>query len=172
MAERALMRAWTIVGVASSGRRSSDAGCCGGGGASAVAGVAEAAAAEAGGASPCEMLCQLPDSFHTFHYLLEQIRMKQSFLQEQQEQQLVALLQIVAMVGVNAAATTANAPVSSGGVGLESGTATAGSGGSSGGGGSDGGGSSDNMTVPAAAVAALGGLVMGGPPMPLTSPDA
>ncbi|GLC41420.1 hypothetical protein PLESTM_001194100 [Pleodorina starrii] len=142
MAERALMRAWTIVGVVSSSRRRSsegDAGAAGAGagaaGASTVAGVAEAAAAEAGaGATPGEMLGELPDSFHTFHYLLEQIRMKQSYLQAQQEQRLRALLQMVEMMGVPAAAAIAAA---AGGDGMNSGAA-------------------------AAAAAALGSMVLGG----------
>ncbi|GLI60954.1 hypothetical protein VaNZ11_003206, partial [Volvox africanus] len=68
MAERALMRAWTIVSVVGASRRSSD-----GSGAAATtsdtpSGVAEAAAAEASAAAAGEILGQLPDSFHTFQY--------------------------------------------------------------------------------------------------------
>lgn len=103
MAERALLRAWTITGfVTSSGaaRRRSESGA----GAAAVAGVAEAAAAEAGGAGVSELLCQLPDSFHTFQFMLEQIRMKQSILHVKQQQQLAALLQLVAVAGMSGAA--------------------------------------------------------------------
>ncbi|GFR48405.1 hypothetical protein Agub_g10299 [Astrephomene gubernaculifera] len=92
MAERALLRAWTIVGLVSSRRRTSESGSA----AAAVAGVAAAAAAEAGADGASELLGQLPDSFHTFQYLLEQIRVKQSYLQLQQQQQLVTLLQTMA----------------------------------------------------------------------------
>ncbi|GIL62151.1 hypothetical protein Vafri_16422 [Volvox africanus] len=117
MAERALMRAWTIVSVVGANRRSSD-------GSGAVAatsdapppsGVAEAAAAEASAAAAGEILGQLPDSFHTFQYLLEQIRMKQRYLQQQQEQQLMALVQMVAMLSAPAVSP---APAAGGSIGV------------------------------------------------------
>lgn len=101
MAERALLRAWTIVsGVGS--RRPSESGA--GTAAAAVAGVAAAAAAEAGALGAGELLCQMPDSFKTFQYLMEQIRAKQSRLQQQQqqrqqEQQVAALLLAAAAAG-------------------------------------------------------------------------
>ncbi|EFJ51231.1 hypothetical protein VOLCADRAFT_88101 [Volvox carteri f. nagariensis] len=101
MAERALLRAWTIVSLVSSSRRPSDLGStvsAAAAPASAVSGAVEADAAEGGTSALGEMLGQLPDSFHSFQYLLEQIRMKLSFLQDRQERQLVALLRMVAML--------------------------------------------------------------------------
>lgn len=110
MAERALLRAWTIVGhataaggvaaavngsaaaaggaAAASNRRASEASMA------AMANVA-AAAVEAGAAGATEMLGQMPDSFPTFHYLMEQIRMKLRLLQVQQQEQMSLLVGLV-----------------------------------------------------------------------------
>ncbi|KXZ51086.1 hypothetical protein GPECTOR_14g7 [Gonium pectorale] len=104
MAERALLRAWTIIGMGTP-RRCSESG------AAAVAGVAAAAAAESGAAGVSEMLGQLPDSFNTFHFVLEQIRIKLGFLQWQQQQQMAALvrLAVTASVAGNAGGSVASA---------------------------------------------------------------